>query len=298
MICRCGSIREAARRLHVDSSAVNRQLLNLEEELGAVLFDRLPAGLRLTEAGRLFEQHVSLVLRDAQLTLGKLAQWQQGQCGDVFIAAAESLNTSFLPPVLEHVALEYPQIKIHAFTQGSESIGQLVANGDVDIGAAFSIHEKQDLTCVASGVFRIGAVMAPDHPLAMSRQLRFNDCLDFGLIMPNPDLATYAVLEPLIQRASQAVRMVAHCGTIELIHQMAKRGTSIGFQTRIGLRPLCEAGQLVFVPLDPSEQAVARLGLYVRAGHSLAPTTKTLLCILRDHLERLQDEERQADLHR
>ncbi|WP_421027394.1 helix-turn-helix domain-containing protein [Paraburkholderia sp. A1RO-5L] len=32
MICRCGSIREAARRLHVDGSAVNRQLLNLEEK--------------------------------------------------------------------------------------------------------------------------------------------------------------------------------------------------------------------------------------------------------------------------
>lgn len=40
MICHCGSIREAARRLHVDGSAVNRQLLNLEEEVGAALFER------------------------------------------------------------------------------------------------------------------------------------------------------------------------------------------------------------------------------------------------------------------
>jgi DNA-binding transcriptional LysR family regulator len=38
MIRRCGSIREAARRLHLASSAVNRQLLQLEEEFGTPLF--------------------------------------------------------------------------------------------------------------------------------------------------------------------------------------------------------------------------------------------------------------------
>ncbi|WP_213305618.1 helix-turn-helix domain-containing protein [Paraburkholderia sacchari] len=68
MICRCGSIREAARRLHVDGSAVNRQLLNLEE-VGATLFERLPGGLRLTEAGGLFAQHVVTVLQEEQRVL-------------------------------------------------------------------------------------------------------------------------------------------------------------------------------------------------------------------------------------
>ena len=48
---RCGSFREAARSLNVASSAVNRQILKLEEELGTPLFERLPSGLRLTAAG-------------------------------------------------------------------------------------------------------------------------------------------------------------------------------------------------------------------------------------------------------
>ena len=42
MVRRCHSIREAARRLNVASSAVNRQILKLEDEVGAVLFERLP----------------------------------------------------------------------------------------------------------------------------------------------------------------------------------------------------------------------------------------------------------------
>ena len=51
MIRRCGSIREAARRLHLSSSALNRQLLQWESERGTALFERLAQGLRLTPVG-------------------------------------------------------------------------------------------------------------------------------------------------------------------------------------------------------------------------------------------------------
>ena len=48
---RAKSIREAARQLNVASSAVNRQIIKLEEEIGAPLFDRLQSGAR-ADAGR------------------------------------------------------------------------------------------------------------------------------------------------------------------------------------------------------------------------------------------------------
>jgi DNA-binding transcriptional LysR family regulator len=48
---RAQSIREAARQLNVASSAVNRQIIKLEEEIGEPLFHRLPSGLVLTPRG-------------------------------------------------------------------------------------------------------------------------------------------------------------------------------------------------------------------------------------------------------
>ena len=62
-IARCGSIRKAAQRLNVASSAVNRQILALEEEFGAPLFERLPRGLRLTAAGEMCVEHIREVLK-------------------------------------------------------------------------------------------------------------------------------------------------------------------------------------------------------------------------------------------
>ena len=72
MVRRCNSIREAARRLNVASSAVNRQILKLEDEIGAPLFDRLPAGLRLTPAGEILTRHITVVLQDVERVRSEL----------------------------------------------------------------------------------------------------------------------------------------------------------------------------------------------------------------------------------
>src|SRR5262249_60113172 len=66
-VARQGSIRKAAQKLFVASSAVNRQILQLEEELGAELFDRLPTGMRLHAAGECVLRHVRSTLHDFEL---------------------------------------------------------------------------------------------------------------------------------------------------------------------------------------------------------------------------------------
>jgi len=63
----CGSIRRAARKLHVASSAVNQQILKVEAELGTKLFHRSPTGMILTEAGELLAEHVDKTLAQAEL---------------------------------------------------------------------------------------------------------------------------------------------------------------------------------------------------------------------------------------
>ncbi len=63
-VARQGSIRKASDVLHVSASAIDRQILRAEEELGAQLFERLPGRLRLTAAG--------------ELLLVDVKQWEKG----------------------------------------------------------------------------------------------------------------------------------------------------------------------------------------------------------------------------
>ena len=57
-VARAGSIRKAAEQLNVTASAVNRRIMDLEEELGPALFERRPRGVRLTAAGEVFVNYL------------------------------------------------------------------------------------------------------------------------------------------------------------------------------------------------------------------------------------------------
>ena len=65
-VVRSGSIRKAAERLNVAASAINRQVLTLERELGGPLFERLPRRMRLTAMGELLILHVRQTLSRAR----------------------------------------------------------------------------------------------------------------------------------------------------------------------------------------------------------------------------------------
>ncbi len=57
-VARTGSIRKAADQLNVTASAVNRRIMDLEEELGTPLFERRARGVRLTSAGEIFVHYL------------------------------------------------------------------------------------------------------------------------------------------------------------------------------------------------------------------------------------------------
>src|SRR5260370_13263919 len=60
-IAKAGSVNAAARLLHTSQPAVSRELRTLEERLGVLLFDRLPRGMRLTEAGKVLLDYAARI---------------------------------------------------------------------------------------------------------------------------------------------------------------------------------------------------------------------------------------------
>ncbi len=57
-----GNVGRAARRLHVAQPPVSRQIRALEDEIGALLFERTPRGMTLLASGRVFLDHARAIL--------------------------------------------------------------------------------------------------------------------------------------------------------------------------------------------------------------------------------------------
>src|SRR5678815_160552 len=110
-VAKSGSIRKAAQTLFVSSTAVNRQILHLEEELGVKLFDRLPNGIRLTASGERLLRHVRGTLHDYHLTRMELESSKGVHLGNVTVAALDSLLIEVLPATVEEFLEMYPAVQ-------------------------------------------------------------------------------------------------------------------------------------------------------------------------------------------
>ena len=294
MIRRCGSIRDAARQLHVASSAVNRQLLQLEEEIGTPLFERLSIGLRLTAAGEVFSRHVITVLQDEQRLATELEMLRSVRRGAVSVAAVEGLNADLLPAVLAQMHRQYPMVRIQVRTCGSDQAAEAVVMGEMDVGIGFSIRRHDALRQCAMSRFALGAIVPPNHPIARLPRVDFATCAAYPLILPAPVLSMHGLLQPVIAHHKRTLQVLLETSSVELAKSLVEREIGIFFQSRLGLERELRERRLVHVPLDNPTPLYSELGVYVRAGRNPPAALDAFNHIVAEVIEGRAQEERQA----
>ncbi|MCF5722308.1 LysR family transcriptional regulator [Pseudomonas syringae] len=291
MVRRCHSIREAARRLNVASSAVNRQILKLEDEMGTPLFDRLPGGLRVTAAGEMLTRHVTLLLQDVERMRGELDGLHGVQTGHVEIATVEGAAVELLPAALRRMRERYPQVTIGVTVQGSQSIPGAVINGQADLGLAFALPRNGEITQLFVGHFRLGALMTPHHPLAGEARVSYGQCCEHGVIQAKSELSIHHLIAPLHKRAAAVNKPLLHSNSMELARQLARQQLGIAFQTRIGIEADLARGELLHIPLSDQGGIFSDLGVYARKDRDLPVAVQALTHLLGEEIALREREE-------
>ncbi|MFE2849937.1 LysR family transcriptional regulator [Streptomyces lavendulae] len=132
-VARDGSFTAAAQGLGYTQSAVSRQIQALEEEWGTALFDRLPRGVRLTEAGRLLLPHAEGMrgrLRAARAELDALRSLGGGM---LRIGAFAAADVSLVPRTMAAFGERYPDVTVvHTEGPTAKHVG-LLAEGGLDM---------------------------------------------------------------------------------------------------------------------------------------------------------------------
>jgi len=284
-ICRLGSIRAAARKLNVASSAINRQILKLEEEVGAGLFERVAEGVRLTAAGEMLARHVTVVLQDLDRVRSDISELTGARRGHVTIAAAEGLFSSLLPATVAKLRDAAPGITISAKLAPSLSIPKAIVSGEVDIGIGFDVPRDLEMHQTVAARFRLGAIMSPKHPLASRTTVTLARCVDYPIILAKPDTSIERLLTPAINRLSKRVEPIVQSTSIEFMRELAERGIGIAFQTKVSLERMLAERRLVHVPLNHRGAIRSELGIFVRPRRNPSAPLKLVLSILEAELK-------------
>jgi len=287
MVRRTGSIREAARRLNVASSAVNRQILNLEAETGSHLFERLPNGMRLTAAGEVLAQHVLTVLRDAERAESELDALRGLRLGHVDLITLEGLCHRIVPEAIGSLQARHARVTVAATIRDSREIPAAIVAGEAHLGLAFEVRRHPSLRQLAMVRLPLGAVLPPHSPLAGRPTVSIGDCADAPLILPQRNFANREQLDPLLLGAGIRDQVRCEAGSVELMKQLVLRGLGIAFMTRIGLESELDAGRLAHVPLQHAgTPLLSELGLYARSNPALSAAADAFARHLADAMSR------------
>jgi DNA-binding transcriptional LysR family regulator len=289
VIRRCGSIREAARQLHLSSSALNRQLLELEAEMGTPLFERLPAGLKLTPVGEVLSRHVITVLQDAQRMGNELDALKGIRRGSIDVVTVEALTPSFMPAVIKAMSLRYPAVRMNVRIAGSQDAAKAVVQAHADVAICFLRQRTEGLRQIAVGRFQLGAIMPFDHALAQQGRVSFAECAEYPLILPTPEIAIHDEIKPLLMACKGPRNVVLETGSFELMKRMVMAGLGIAFVNRFGIERELQQMTLRHTPLKAP--VVFHLGIYVRAERVLPPVIDAFIRIAAEEIQRQESEE-------
>lgn len=83
------NIRSAAERVHVTQPAISRKIKELESELGVQLFDRLPRGLRLNRAGKVYQRELGAIIRQIDDANERMRQLTHTEYGSLTLGAPD-----------------------------------------------------------------------------------------------------------------------------------------------------------------------------------------------------------------
>jgi LysR family transcriptional regulator, hydrogen peroxide-inducible genes activator len=111
-VVEAGSFSRAAEQSHVSQPSLSQQILKLEDELGARLFDRLGRSVRLTELGQTFLPRARAVLRELEAARGDVAEQKDSIAGSVTIGVIPTVAPYFLPQRLTSFSRKFPQVRL------------------------------------------------------------------------------------------------------------------------------------------------------------------------------------------
>ncbi len=283
-----GGFSRAAGVVHVSQPAISMQVAELEEALGTPLFDRLPRGVRLTEAGATllgYAQRIAALEAEAERAMRELRGLERGRLA---LGASKSIGGYLLPEVLGEFRRQHPGVELLLAIANTKTIQTRLLDGTLDLGLTEGMPPADENFCVR--VFREDelVIIAPaGHPLAKPasagrrpRPVSVQRLCDEPFILREPGSGTREVL--LRALAGAELREVAlSLSDTEAIKRAVMAGLGLAAVSRLCIGLELAAGLLVELPTKGLNLQRSLYEVTLR-GRRATPSTQAFARLLAD----------------
>jgi DNA-binding transcriptional LysR family regulator len=264
-VAQTGSFTSAGEQLHLSQSAVSRQILLLEEELGEPLFLRVGRTVRMTAAAESLVQLGKRVFQDVRETVGIITDRTRELRGTLRLSGGMTVCLYVFPPLLKHLRRTHPQLDVRLRVATAEQSIHEIRAGRVDAGLLTLPIEESDLVTVPVMREELLVVMPPRHPLARRRRVAPRDLAGQPFVLFEVGSATRRVIDQFFASEKIEPTIVMDTENVEIIKAMVKTGLGIGIVPYQAIAREVQLGQFFCARAEGHELVRETGWVYARA---------------------------------
>ena len=269
----------AAERLFVTQSAISVLIRQLEEGLGARLFDRTTRSLQPTQAAVEAVVVAERILRDVDALGSDLRELTDLRRGRVCIAVTPTLAEILLPHVIRRFVAEHPQIRVVIDDCAPDQFVSRVTGEHVDFGLGTPERAGADVETQTMLRDHLSVVCSAEHPLAKLKTVRWADLAGHPVITVRPGYG----IRPLVEAAATQAGVALQVG-----NEVSFLSTAL-WMTHSGLGPsimpsafaTCSRHTDLVVRSLTAPRVSRDVFVVTKRGRSLSPACASFIALMR-----------------
>jgi DNA-binding transcriptional LysR family regulator len=279
-----GSMTAAARRLRATQPAISKQLSELEDVLGITLFDRLPRGVRLTEAGAVLHRHAARIFAAEAAAERELSELRGLSRGTLSIGASTTIGNYVIPSLLGTFNQAHPHVRLALEIGNTAAIQSMVVDDRVDFGLTEGFVASEQLVVEVFFEDEMVAIVSPDHPLSRrGASLSLADLSRRAFICREHGSGTRDVIEAALAERGITLEPVMALGSTEAVKKAVAAGVGIAIVSRLAVELELSAGRVAVLPVSDLEIRRS-LHLVQLRGKRPSPATAAFLALMKQTL--------------
>ena len=285
-IVKAGSFVGAAEQLGYSQSTITVQVQSLERELGMPLFARDAGRPTLTEAGRLFSDHVDRMLESMDSMRQAMDDLRSGDAGLVRIAAIDTA-ASRLASVFSNFIKRRPKARVVLESGGTDSVAKMVAAGTVDVGLSSHPPARLGLTFEPLYVEEQSVLLPANHELASRPKIRAKDVVRTRVLLTDQYCHFREMTENGFMSRGLHIEPSMEIGNFDALRRAVQSGLGIAIMPARAATPLPEG--TVLRPLEGVKVGLP-IGLVRRAD--AGPPSRALQLLIEETRKELAERGR------
>lgn len=220
-----GGFTAAGEQLFLTQPAISKRIAQLEDQLGARLFDRIGRQVHLTEAGQALLPRARQVLNELEDISRSIANLSGQVSGRLRIGTSHHIGLHRLPPILRQFSRQYPDVQLDIHFIDSEEAWEGVLQGDLELGVV-TLPPEADPRVQQTVIWNDPLVfmVAPEHPLAQEKNVSLEMLTRYSAILPSPVTFTRRIVEELFRQQGLTLNISMSTNYLETIHMMVAIG--------------------------------------------------------------------------